>query len=335
MGSAAKRNILIIGSGGMGRRHLKAFSEAGAALHCFDVDPSRVKAVVADFPMVKGHSRLEDIPVESLHGAVIVSPTDTHMHYAAWCAEGSLPFLVEKPISNRVEGVQEVIERVRKSRLAAGVAYPRRNSAAVRRMKTLVANGFIGELKAIHSVFSQDFRKYRPDYRETYYARLATGGGLLMDALSHHVDLVTHFGGEVKSVASMSDRSVFEGCEGEDSAVVILRFRNGILGSVTGNQFQKPNVDRIELIGTSGSLAYERVTGILSWNHSDKPAWEHERVDGNWDAVVRNQAAAFLLALDPDGSREALPTTLEEALHSLKVVLAARESNSQGRSVEI
>ena len=326
-----RKRILILGSGGMGRRHLKAFTAAGARVSCYDLDPSRAQAIRADFPGVEAVSDLE--AAREVDGAVIVTPTDTHVRYARWCVARGLPFLVEKPISGSEDGVEELIKEAGARGIAAGVAFPRRNSRAVARMQAMVAEGFIGKLMSVNATFSQDFRKYRPDYQRTYYARLATGGGILMDALSHHLDLVTCFAGPARSVACLADRLEFEGVEGEDAAVIALRFVSGALGHVAGNQFQKPNEDRLELIGTEGNLRYERISGRLEWNRGDAPAWQSESVDGNWDLILEEQARRFLEAVS--GDRGVLRTGLAEGLHTLRIVLAARESACTGRRIDL
>ena len=76
-----------------------------------------------------------------------------------------------------------------------------------------------GNLRIIKSNFSQDFRKYRPDYKNTYYSKINYGGGAIFDALTHHIDLLIFFAGKIKSVSSLSKNLVFSGVEGEDFSI--------------------------------------------------------------------------------------------------------------------
>ncbi len=330
------KNILIIGLGGMGRRHIKVFSEMNnIRIYCFDIDSKRLQNIQDEFSSITCFTNLEDLPLADIHGAVIVTPTHTHIEFAEWCINRNIPFLLEKPISNNLDRVTELIQKAKEKKIIAGVAYPRRNSEAVKKIKKMLNEGFIGDLQMILSNFSQDFRKYRPDYQQTYYAKLSTGGGLLLDALTHHVDLVTYFAGPIKSVYALANRQVFEGCEGEDTAVLSLHFQNGIIGNMVGNQFQKPNMDQIELVGTAGNIRYERVTGILAWNKSDSPTWTEEWIDGDWEKILSNQADNFLHALATESVSSTIPTSLKDARHSLEVVIAAKKSAIEGKSIEI
>lgn len=318
-------HILIIGIGGIGKKHIRAFLDSGCRVSCFDLDISRSSDIKSQYEISQFYSDLHAIPSQEFDGAVIATPTDTHVEYAHWCLSRGLPFLLEKPLSIDEAGVSDLLSKSSASKLVAGVAYPRRSSMATREIERILSEGTIGELKIIRSNFSQDYRKYRPDYKDIYYAKLASGGGCLLDALSHHINYVTHFSGDVESVSAFYDRLVFEGCEGEDCGLINLRFKNGMLGSVSGNQFQKPNIDEIEFVGTKGNLVFERVTGKLKWNCSDSSEWNIVSIAEDWSQVMKRQAEDFISALKGDGKPR---TTLEDGWHTVQVLLAAKQSQT-------
>lgn len=326
-------SILILGIGGMGEKHLKAFAETQRCnIYCFDSNPAALDKIKKKFTVSGIFSDLRQICTNLINGAIIATPTDTHLQYANWCLEHGIHFLIEKPIAIREEGLKQLIDSCNAKKLLTGVAYPRRSSAGIKELKNRVTNGEIGDLKLIRSNFSQDFRKYRPDYRSIYYAKSNTGGGVMMDALSHHINLVCYFGGKVAQVSALYDKLIFEGVEGEDCAFINLRFRSGVMGAVHGNQFQKPNEDFIELVGSDGNLKYERITGILMWSKSDSTEWKQTSIDGNWNEILRMQANEFIDTLNGHGT---LKTSLEEGLHNLSVVLGAKSSQEKKETIRI
>ena len=254
----------------MAKRHIFALTKIGEVeIYCFDISNTVIKNLQSSFPKVILVTDLNSVTDRSFDGCIIAAPTPFHIDYMEWSLDKKIPFLVEKPINSDEKNILPLIKKVRSSGLFAGVAFPRRHSAGIRILAGKLKQGDIGELKSLRLEFSQDFRKYRPDYAKTYYANTNTGGGILMDALSHHVDLACLFAGTVSKVSCFYDKLVFDNVEVEDTAALLLKFKNGILGSITGNQFQKPNTDFIELIGTKGSMRYERVTGMLSINMSE------------------------------------------------------------------
>ena len=73
--------------------------------------------------------------------------------------------------------------------------------------------------------------------------------------------------------------------------------------------------------------------GVLAWNRSDSVIWEYETIDGDLDLIIRNQAENFLKALSLENRKRT--TRLEDATHTLEVVLAARESNYSKQFVDL
>ena len=81
------------------------------------------------------------------------------------CSINQLPFMVEKPLSTSMDGVDEVIDLVKKNNLFVRVGYTRRNSHEARALKDKIHNNKIGDVKLAYVNSSQEFPKYRPDYQ--------------------------------------------------------------------------------------------------------------------------------------------------------------------------
>ena len=48
-----------------------------------------------------------------------------------------------------------------------------------------------------------------------------------------------------------------------DTALISINFKNNIYGIIFGNQFQKPNIDEIEFIGTKNNILFNRINNRL------------------------------------------------------------------------
>jgi len=325
--------ILVIGAGGIGLKHIDVLSSLeGYQIKCFDLNGDTLDIVKQRYPQIDVYKSLEQLDCQHLTGAIIATPTDTHIEYANWCVDMRIPFLVEKPLSSSINGVEELMKRCISVNLVCGIAFPRRSGDPYQTIKRKLDQGMLGELKLIRSNFSQNFRKYRPDYSRTYYSKYQSGGGIIMDALSHHVNLHAYYAGEIIGVSAIGERLVLENIEVEDSAFISMKFRGGVIGNIAGNQFQKPNEDFIELVGTNGNMRYERLSGVLEWNTSDEVAWHREYVSGDWYLILKSQIMNFLSAIKSNANCN---TSVEEGVNQLKVILAARESMRTGRFTQI
>jgi predicted dehydrogenase len=97
----------------------------------------------------------------------------------------------------------------------------------------------------------------------------AFDGGVLTNQASHHVDLLEWMMGEVDSVFALS-RTALVNIEAEDTAVVVLRFRNGALGVIEATTAVRPKdlEGSISVLGECGSVEIGgfAVNKMKTWN---------------------------------------------------------------------
>ena len=160
------------------------------------------------------------------------------------------------------------------------------------------------------------------------------GGGAILDAATHMIDQLIWIIGKPKEVSCMFDRLVLKGTNTEDTCLINMRFENGIMANITVNQFQKPNVNSYEFIGTKGNLKLDH--SILRFADDDSGKWKEEKdyMQG-LDPMEVHQNNFLLQAeriLDGLKGKECDLATLEEAKLNLKVVFAAKQS-WQGKKI--
>ena len=108
------------------------------------------------------------------------------------------------------------------------------------------------------------------------------------------------------------------------------------MAQININQFQKPNVSLIELIGTEGNLVLD--AAALKFANDDSGKWEASHPLGDLDVMTAHEArfvrqATMMLDL-LDGESCCL-TTLEEARDNLCLALAAKESYRTKRIIQL
>lgn len=336
--NAHKRSILIVGTGGIGRRHILGYREtARARLTFVEPDGAKRAAMVDEFAPEAAHADIADADLSAHDLAVICAPANHHLPLMRACVAAGLPFLVEKPLAVTLDGVDEVLAEVERTGLLARVGYIRRIAPEVRQLRARIAEGKIGALKLAYLNSSQEFPKYRPDYRSTYYSRPEMGGGAILDAASHSFDMLISIMGRPVTVGAMYDRLVLEGSQTEDTCLVSILFESGAMANVTINQFQKRNVAQAEFIGTHGNLKLDHAT--LSFTDDDSGHWSEQRnfMEGMVPMLAHQarfaiQAATMLDALD--GLPDPL-ATLAEARLNLALALAAKRSWTERRFIDV
>ncbi len=334
------KRVLIIGAGGIGKRHIRGFLKTNRArISVCEIDQTKLEDVAATYDLNRTYSDVEAAPLDDVDLAVIAAPAHVHVPVGQRLADAGVPFLTEKPLSVTLDGVDKLVETVRSKDLTVRVGYVRRSRKWVQRLKADLDAGRIGEVRMAYFNGSQDFRKYRPDYQTTYYAKRCMGGGTILDCAGHFVDLVLWTMGPVREVCAMYDQLVFESVECEDSLLMNLRMASGAMVNITINQFQKPRVATMEFIGTRANLRLLDDAARLEFADDDSGRWQSESFIKEsmhpqevHESMFMHQANDFMDAVE--GKPDPM-CTLEEARENLRICLAARESYRTHRIIEI
>ena len=143
--------------------------------------------------------------------------------------------------------------------------------------------------------------------------------------------------GKPKQVSCMYDRLVLQGTKTEDTCLINIRFESGAMANITINQFQKPNTNLQDFIGTTGNLTLEHSKLIYRNSDAAEPAESRDFMDG----LVPMDAHQARFAMQANYMLDALEgspchlATLEEAHLNLRLALAAKQSWDERRIIEL
>jgi predicted dehydrogenase len=187
----------------------------------------------------------------------IGSPSGLHAEHGIAAARQGLHVLVEKPIDISTARADRLIAEAARAAVTLGVMFQDRLKPDVQRLKALVESGRLGT--PILSTASVKW--YRPPeyYRGSRWrgTREFDGGGALMNQGVHTVDLLLWLFGPVRRVFGRTSTKL-HAIEVEDTAVAVLEFTNGALGTLEATTSAYPGYSRrIELTGTGGTLVLE------------------------------------------------------------------------------
>jgi predicted dehydrogenase len=319
----SKHRVLIIGVGSIGERHLRCFQSTGRASLSFCETNEALRARIADRYGVQTHFGTLDEALD--HGsnrfdaAVVATPAHLHIPMARQLVAAGIHAFIEKPLSLTTDGIDELDQVACKRGLVACVAYTYRSHPALRDMKEAIDENRFGRPVQVISVWGQHFPKYRPAYREIYYASRETGGGIVQDLLPHAINSVEWIVGPVDRVMADAAHLVLEGVDVEDTAHVIAR-HGDVLAVYSSNQHQPPNELTTTIVCERGIAKFNLHDGC--WYSMVEPGGSWERAyhfEGERDDIFVNQANIFLDVIEG----RAKPTcTLAEGKQSVRVTLA-------------
>ena len=162
-------------------------------------------------------------------------------------------------------------------------------------MRDAVASGRLGEVTGVTYRYAAPHHEGLDPSRLTW--RLVAeqaGGGLLLDLGSHTLDVLDFVLGPLTSVSGAAANCA-SACDVEDSVAMSFRTQGGIPGTAHWSFAAASRTDRIEIIGTDGSLSIG--------TFSDDPL----------EVIVRGKAEQLTLP-NPEHIQQPLIQTVVDAL---------------------
>lgn len=328
-----RANILIVGVGSIGERHLRCFMRTQRAVPAICETRSELRSRIANRYGVQSVYGDYSAALSSDPDAVVIcTPSNLHVPLAVQAVRSGTHVLIEKPLSTSLDGVEELIRLVEAQGTIAAVAYIHRSNPILQAMRSALVSGRFGE--PLHVVVSsgQHFPSFRPAYRDIYYANRSCGGGAIQDALTHLINAIEWLVGPASKVAADASHQSLDGVEVEDTVNLIAR-HGRVLASYSLNQYQAPNETTITVACENGTVRYQAHRFRWSWQTDSVDHWHHEQFEPlERDDVATLQAAYFLDAID--GRR--LPTcSLAEGVHTLRVNLAVLQAADEHRWIDV
>ncbi|HTG50883.1 MAG TPA: Gfo/Idh/MocA family oxidoreductase, partial [Gemmatimonadales bacterium] len=169
--------------------HLRALRGIPGATLVAAADPDpAARARVASASGVTTYERADDLLGRSdIEAVLICAPTNLHASLACAVASAGKHFYLEKPIATLVQDARDVVAAADRPGLTSAMGFNRRHHPLFEQARTLLNHGVIGRVHAVQTTFCEPSP---PDGMPSWKRRRATGGGVLLDLASHHIDLV-------------------------------------------------------------------------------------------------------------------------------------------------
>jgi predicted dehydrogenase len=194
---------------------------------------------------------LSDPDIDAVY---IATPPKWHHFYVMEAAKHKKAIYVEKPMGRSVEECQEMVDICKKYEVPLFVAYYRRGQEKFNRIKTMIEEGDIGEIRSFHFAYTGIAPKYNPE-RDWLMKKEEAGGGLLYDIGSHMLDMLLFLFGEVKYVSGYSANQT-KGFEVQDITTGMLIFEKGVQGSIQFTFNASEEEDELVIVGSEGSIRF-------------------------------------------------------------------------------
>ena len=254
----------IIGCGKVAHLHAKALQNLAES--DFVAVWSRTPSTAEKFSEQYGVKPYRDISQmvrqEALDLVIICTPHPFHRDPTNQAMEAGANVLVEKPLASSLDDCDSMIETAEKCGKSLGVISQRRWYAPVMRVKQAIDQGKIGDpvLGTINMLGWRDEAYYNADpWRGSW---MEEGGGVLVNQAPHQLDILLWYMGEIDELFGMWGNLNHPYIEVEDTALALIRFKNGALGNIIVSNSEKPGIyGKVHVHGKNGASAGVQTDG--------------------------------------------------------------------------
>lgn len=253
-----KKNIALIGAGNWGKNHLKNLHRLEALHSVLELNDDIVEARKKDFPdvnYVKKDSDILDNP--DIQGVVIAAPAVLHFELTKKYLLAGKDVLVEKPLALTAEEGRELVEISRKENRVLMVGHILQYHSAVIKLKELIDNGELGELRYIYS-------------NRLNIGKLRAEENVLWSFAPHDISLILMLlnGEEPVTVDAHGGAYIKPGIY--DTTLTTLEFKNGVKGHIFVNWLHPFKEQKLVVVGSEKMVVFDDVSDqkLLVYPHT-------------------------------------------------------------------
>ncbi len=335
----SKIKIGLLGCGRIAQRHAKHISHLGQLVAVCDVNAERVKTLSQEYDVpayedVEAFLNTKDMDVVS-----VCSPNGLHAKHTIASLKAGFHVLCEKPMALSSSDCEEMIKTAERYNRRLFIVKQNRFNPAIEAVKNKIDAGDFGQIYSVqlNCFWNRNFDYYK---KSDWKGTKDLDGGTLFTQFSHFIDLLYWMIGDVDSTSAMMHNYAHQDViEFEDTGVVSLKFKNGVLGTInyTVNAFKKNMEGSITIFGEKGTvkvggqylnkLEYQLFAGEeIGELRKGNPANEYGEYQGsmsNHDQVYQN----LIDVLQNEGS---IATNGLEGLKTVEIIEKIYRSAHEG-----
>jgi predicted dehydrogenase len=333
------RPVVLIGAGGIAHdAHLPAYAKAGfPVVAVVDVDQARAQALAAKFGIPKVAGTIDAAVRYAPKDAVFdcAAPSPAHRAILEQLPDGAA-VLLQKPMGETLAEAEEILAICRSKGLTAAVNFQLRYAPNMLAARALHGAGALGELHDMEVKISchmpwelWSFLNKAPRLEILYHS-------------IHYVDLVRSWFGNPLGVYAKTVKSPRTAHLAATKSVMILDYGESKRVFVTTNHSHDfgPKMQRsfVQWEGLAGAMRAQMGVNLnypiglpdtLEYVVRGEGGWKAGPVSGNWfpDAFMGSMGS---LQAYVQGEAETLPTSVEDAIDTMRTVEAAYIASERG-----
>lgn len=215
----------------------------------------------------------EDVAQYGAQAAFICNPTNMHIDTAIRCASLGMNLFIEKPLSDSVEKIDDLISLSKEKKITSYVAYGLRFHPVIKYLAQFLQDKKVYHVRIACSSFLPEWRP-GTNYLQCYSAHADQGGGVILD-LSHEFDYIEFLFGKIVEMRGMSGRRSGVTVDSEDYADVAMELENKTIVNLHLNFLSRHNERTIIIDYEGGCCIGDLINSTVTLDSPGNKSTKH------------------------------------------------------------
>lgn len=317
MSGRQQKRAAVVGYGSIGRRHAANLLRMG-----FEVDVVSSSQIVAE--AVGRLVPLSSIGPDTHAFAVLANRNDLHIPTAMELTGRGMDLMIEKPLSDQLEGAQELVQAVAENGTVCRMAFVLRQHPCLAHLRAVLDAGTYGKLYGVRTTLGSYLPNWRPgqDHTRTTSAR----SGVVLD-MAHEFDYLDLLFGPFRTVQAQC--GVVSDIGTVEDWADILYTTDRVMGSLHLDLLQRKSVRSTNVVLEAGTLELDLV-GNTVLLHDGGGTTTLLRSGHDINELYLSMLASFV---DAVSARDTGSNDLADGIRALRTALACRQASREMRTV--
>ena len=292
-------NILILGLGSIGQRHLRNIIKIDKNIEIYafrrylktptlNNKNQILKKSLNEKYNIKYVSSLNNVKKFGIKAAIICTPSSFHVKEAIILVKQGISIFVEKPLSSNLNGIKKLKDLIKSKNVIGMMGYQLKFCPIINKLRDIILSKKYGKPKYVyihHGEHIKNFHKYE-NYNNLYASKRKLGGGVILTQI-HEIDYLFYifYNFDLIKVNSFSGKLTNLKIDVEDTLIshfILKKNNNRLFGSLHLNYYEIPRKRKINIIFENSKISADLVDQkikIYSENKTKILKLKYERND--------------------------------------------------------
>lgn len=339
----SKVKVGVVGCGSIAKyRHLPEYHthpDVDISSVC-DVVIERAQAAAQTYGAKAYTDYMDLINDKEINAVSICAPNVLHAPIAIAALQAGKHVLCEKPMATTLEEAERMNETANASGKILMIGHNQRLVPSHQKAKEMISQGNLGKIYSFRTSFGHSGPEgWSIDGKDSWFFKKSEAGiGAMADLGVHKADLLRFLlGEEIIEVAGFVETSAKKEINVDDTAVCILRTESGIIGTLAASWSYVKEDNSTIIYGEKAVMRLEddpTYSLIIHHISGKTETFQLGHIQSNDDGG-QHDSGIIRAFIDSIIHNKVSPITGMEGLKSLKVILAAMESNATKKIIRL